>query len=304
MRAALRRLFLEPEPPLVAVEVRSRSLGVVRASAGKQGLGVAAAASMDLAPGALRLSIAESNLADPTAFRATLRSACERAGVLAGARAALVLPDTVARVAVLPAAEVPARAADPEDLVRFRLRKSLPFEARTARIALRRDGDQVLAVAACPAVIDPYEAACRDCGLEPGQIELAGLALADAVTASRPAGDRLVVNWDDGYASLVLVRDGSMVLVRTLSGPGAESVEALRREIEATLLYHRERLGGQTVAGIALRAAPIPAGEAARALADGLDAPVEAVEMFARDQARVPLEALAGAAASLFRRVA
>lgn len=305
MKAALRRLFLEPEPPLVAVEVRPRSIGVVRVALEKGAPCLAAAASLELPEGMLRLSIGENNVMDPAGLRAALRSACERAGVPSGARVALVLPDPVARVATLPAGEVLARGAgDPKELVRFRLRKALPFDVREARVALRREGEQVLAVAASRQVLDPYEEACRECGLEPGRLELAGLALMDAVLASRPPGDRLVVNWDDGYASLLLARAGSPAFVRTLTGPGAESAEALRREIDNTLVYYRERLGGQSIAGISLRSAARPVSEVERVLGHDLGAPVEAIEVWTRDDPRLPLQALAGAAASLFRRVA
>ncbi len=305
MRRALRRLFLEPEPPLVAVEFRPRCVGVVRIGFEKGAPALAAAASLELPEGALRLSISESNVLDPGALRAVLRSACERAGVLSGARVALVLPDPVARIAMLPADEVLSRGAgDPQELVRFRLRKALPFEVRESRVALRREGDQALVVAAARQVLDPYEEACRDCGLEPGRVELSGLVLMDAVLASRPPGDRLVVNWDDGYVSLLLVRAGSPALVRTLTGPGAVSAEALRREIDTTLVYYRERLGGQALVGLSVRSAVQPVAEVEAALGQDLGAPVEAIEVWSRDDARLPLQALAGAAASLFRRVA
>jgi hypothetical protein len=113
-----------------------------------------------------------------------------------------------------------------------------------------------------------------------------------------------VVNWDDGYVSLLLVRGGSPALVRTLTGPGAESAEALRREIDSTLVYYRERLGGQAIEEISLRSAARPVAEVEGTLGHDLGAPVEAIEVWARDDPRLPLQALAGAAASLFRRVA
>ncbi len=299
--SALRHFFLDPEPPLVAVEVRPRSVGVVRVVKEADRLALAAAASLDLAPGVLKPSISEDNLADPAAFRATLRSACERAGVVQGARVALVLPDPVARVSLLPASELPARgAAEAQELVRFRLRKALPFDVRDARVALRREGDQVLAVTSSRLALDPYEAACRDCGLDPGLVELSGLVLTDAVLASRPPSDRLIVNWDHGYASLLLTQGGVPTLVRTLLGPAADSAEALRREIEGTLVYYRERLGGQGLSGISVRSA---AAELSL-FPQELGLPAEPIEVFGVDDRRLPLQALAGAAASLFRRVA
>jgi hypothetical protein len=304
VKGVLRRLFLEPEPPQVAVEVRPRSVGVVRVAREGQRQSLAAAAFLELAPEALRPSISGDNVADAAGFRAALRGACERAGVLAGARAALVLPDPVGRVTVLPGSELPARGAvEIDQMVRFRLRKSLPFDVRDARLALRRDGDAVLAVAASRLALDPYEAACRECGLEPGQVELAGIALLDAVLASRPGGDRLVVNWDHGYVSLLLARGGSPALVRTLVGPAADSAEAVRREIEGTLVYYNERLGGGGLAGVSLRPAPHAGAGTVSELQASLGVPVEAIEAWGGEP-RLPLQPVAAAAASLFRRVA
>ena len=305
MRGLLRRLFLDPEPPRVAVEVRPRAVGVVRVAHDGKRPALAAAASMDLAEGALRLSAIESNVVDGAALRATLRSACERAGVLGGARVALVLPDATARITLLPAAEVKARGeAEAQDLIRFRLKKTLPFDAREARVAFRREGDTVLVVAAAPAVLDPYEDACVDCGFTPGIVELSGLVLFDAVRASRPPADRLIVNWDHGYASLLLTVAGAPALARTLVGPAAESPEELLREIQSTLLYYAERLAGTGLAGVTLRSAATAKPEAEAWLQRALDIPVEPVDVWMSGDARLPAQGLAGAAASLFRRVA
>ncbi|HJS58136.1 MAG TPA: hypothetical protein VKA01_08540 [Vicinamibacteria bacterium] len=305
MRELLRRLFVDPEPPRVAVEVRPRAIGVVRVADDGGRLALAAAASMELAEGALRLSASESNVADGGALRATLRSACERAGVLDGARVALVLPDSAARITLLPAAEVQARSeAEVRELIRFRLRKTLPFDAREARVAFRREGDSVVVVAASSAVLDPYEGACRDCGLVPGLVEIAGLVLFDAVRASRPRADRLIVNWDEGYASLLLAVSGAPALARTLLGPAAESPDELLREIQSTLLYYRERLSGTGLAGVTLRAASATRPDVTSWLEGALGVPVEVVDVWTRGEARLPAQGLAGAAASLFRRVA
>jgi hypothetical protein len=208
-------------------------------------------------------------------------------------------------VTVLSASELPARGAvEIQEMLRFRLRKSLPFDVRDARIALRRDGDSVLAVAASRLALDPYEAACRDCGLEPGQVELAGIALLDAVVASRAADDRLVVNWDHGYVSLLLARGGSPALVRTLVGPASDSAEAVRREVEGTIVYYRERLGGGGLAGVSLRPAPHAGPAIASELQALLGLPVEPIEVWGGGEPRLPLQPVAAAAASLFRRVA
>jgi hypothetical protein len=268
---ALRRLFQEPERPLVAVEVRPGSVGVVRVRRDHGRPVLVAAASLDLPPATLQLSLTQPNILDPARFRQALKGTLERVGVLGGARVALVLPDPVARVSVVPAADVTARKA-PEiaELLRFRLKKVLPFEIRDARMnwctAGGRATDPYLVAAAMEPVVGAYEEACLSLGLEPGLVELAGLALARAAVGGRREGDRLLVNWDDGYVSLILVRGDWPVMVRTLSGPATTSPAEVAREVTNTILYYRERLGGAGLAGGFVRTVAVPPAEAVDAL--------------------------------------
>ena len=117
--------------PLAAIEVRARVPGRRSARApGARPHPRRRRGSVELPEGTLSLSITEPNLVDADAFRQALRSVVERAGILGGGRVALVLPDPVARVALLPAARGPGPGAEAEELIRFRLRKSVPFEIR------------------------------------------------------------------------------------------------------------------------------------------------------------------------------
>ena len=114
-----------------------------------------------------------------------------------------MLPDPVARVALVPAIEVVGRRrSEVDELLRFRLRKSLPFDVREARLALRalrtRAADPDRRGRAGP-VLEGYEEACRVAGAGAGAGRAGGLALCRAAFAPGPTGDRLLVNWDEGY---------------------------------------------------------------------------------------------------------
>jgi len=301
----LRRHLLDPAHPTTAVEVRSRSIGVVRLAREGRRLSLAAAASLDLPEGAVRLSMTQPNLADAAAFRETLRAVLERAGALHVGRVALVLPDPVARLALLPASEVAAkRQKQSEELIRFRLRKALPFDVRDARVAFAGGGtraiDSVLVAAAYRPVLDAYEDACRAVGLHPGLVELSGLALLNAAFGSLPPADRLLVNWDDGYVTLLLARGEWPLLVRTLAGDAAASPDEVAREVGNTLIYYRERLGGHRLAQAVVRSALLPPDEAVRLLEGPLEMKPEVLDPWgalrAADMGRVG-QALAGAAA-------
>jgi Tfp pilus assembly PilM family ATPase len=302
----LRRQLQEPERPLVAVEVRLRSVGVVRLAREGRRLALAAAAAVDLPPGCLDLSITQPNVADADGFRRALRAVLERCGVLAGARVALVLPDPVARVALLPAADVAGHGrAHAEELIRFRLRKSVPFEIREAHLAFTADGargsDAVVAAIHRP-VLEGYEEACRSAGLEPGLVELSGLALMGSAFAGRATDDRALVNWDEGYVTILLLRGGWPLLVRTLTGEQAADPQQVAREVGNTVLYYRDRLGGSGLAEASLRSAALPPERAAAVLEEPLGiapGPVEPWRAFSPDVPPAMAQVLAGAAASL-----
>jgi type IV pilus assembly protein PilM len=267
----LRRYLTEAPHPYTVVEVRPRALGVVRIAREGGLVRLAAAASLDLPEGALRLSMTEPNLADPAAFTQVLRSALEKAGALAAGRIGLVLPDPVARVALLAGSEVAAKTrAQSEELIRFRLRKSVPFDIRDARIVFASPGtrseDTVLVAAVLKSVLDAYETACRAAGVHAGLIELSALALLGTAFRGQPPADRLLVNWEDGYVTLVIARGEWPLVTRTLTGVAAGDPAEVAREVSHTALYHRERLGGTQLASALVRCTVLPPAEAAAAL--------------------------------------
>jgi hypothetical protein len=265
--AWIRRRFLDPEPPLAAVEVRGRSLGIARFAIEQGRLALAVAASLDLPPGVLDISMARPNVNDAVAFRRALVVLLERGGVLYGGRVGLVLPDPVARVSVLPAAEVPGRGGG-EELIRFRLRKAVPFEIRDARVASVPAGPDgsLVAVAVHRPVLDGYEDAFRAVGLEPGHVELAGLALWRALRPRTAGGDVVLVNWDEDYVTILLQQAGRLALARTLPGAAMAQPDSVAREVASTALYYRERLGGGGLSAAFVRSAAVPPAEAVRLL--------------------------------------
>lgn len=306
--ARLRHLLLEPRWPLAAVEVRTRGIGVVRLVREAGRLKLAAAAALELPPGVVAASMTQDNIADPDAFKRTLRAALEKAGALDTSAVALVLPDSVARIALLPSAEMTASGrSDMEELLRFRLRKSVPFDIRHARLAFRPGEPNWLVAAIARPVLEEYEAACASVGLNVGLVELSGLALLGSIEREQRSGDRLVVNWDDDYVSFLLSSGGQASLVRTLAGPGVATPENVAREAAQTVLYYRDRLQGMGLAAASLRATSLPAAEAVACLAEPLGVTPEPLDPWGALGAAaqgVSGQALAGAAATLLGRAA
>jgi type IV pilus assembly protein PilM len=301
----LSRALVEPPLPAVAVEVRPRAVAAVRLVHDRTALG--AAACVDLPRGALAVSLTKPNVGDPIALRAALRTALERAGALAGGPVSLVLPDPAVRLTLVPSEGLRGRRREAEEIVRFRLHKSLPFDVRTARLAWRvLAGDQALVAVSPDDVVRGYEEPLEALGLHPGLVEPASLSLASALAADGDAGgDRLLVNWDDGYVSFLLLRAGEPVLVRTL--PGEASPEAVARQAVGTVQFHRDRLGGGEIADVVVRAAAPAEDQAVAVLGRALGRAPRLLEPWAAlgsDEHGRAAQAVAGAAACAQRRTA
>lgn len=309
----LARQLRDPERPLIGIEVRQGSIGVVRAKREGGRLAFAAGASLELPKGSLEVSITQANILDPKAFEETLKAVLTRAGVAGAARVGLVLPDPVARVALVPASEIQEKnKAAADELLRFKLRKSVPFDIREARIAVaaNRQAETVVVVAIFQPVLEGYERACVSLGLQPGLVELAAFSLLRAAVPPdatiQHGEDRLLVNWDEGYVTLLLARGDWPLIVRTLTGEAAMQPSEVVREVANTVLYYRERLEGRGLSQALVRSAALPPQRAAALLAEPLGmapqvleplGPIAGLGMGATSQA------LAGAAACLVGRV-
>lgn len=304
-RRWLSRVLVEPDYPEVAVEVRPRGIAAVRLAREGRQTTLGAAAVVDLPEGALDVTLARSNIADPEAFRSALGGALERAGALSGGPVSLVLPDPAVRLVLVDGAGLKNRRADAEETIRFRLHKALPFDVRAARLAWDRRPrvGRVLVAVALEEVVRSYEEALESLGFYPGLVEASSPALTSLEESG--AGDRLLVNWDDGYVSFLLVRDGEPILVRTL--PGVAEASGVARQATSTLQFYRDRLGGGHLDEVVVRAAACPGDEALATLGPALECEPRLLEPWAALGAvenPAPAQALAAAAASALRRVA
>src|SRR5208337_5082724 len=84
-----------------------------------------------LPAGALTPGIGEQNLHAPEAVAAAIRNALGQVSPRTRA-VTVVLPDTAARVFVLDFDSLPGRAAEALPVLRFRLRKMIPFDVEHA----------------------------------------------------------------------------------------------------------------------------------------------------------------------------
>jgi hypothetical protein len=159
-----------------------------------------------LAPGCLVPRASGPNLADAEAVRAAASRAMARAG---RARVRLVLPDGVARIALLePPPGVPAR-----EFVRYRLAASLPWPTSEGLFeALEAGAGRVVGAAVRRATVAEYEAAAHAAGVEVEQVHLAPLLGVTGLLRSRRDGAHALLG--DAAMCLALVRRGELRALR------------------------------------------------------------------------------------------
>jgi len=149
---------------------------------------------------------------------AAVRTALEQVSQR-GREVTLVVPDAAVRVLLLDFDELPTKPVEALPVVRFRLKKLLPFDADDAAVsyqvmATTRDGMQVLAVAMPAEVLADYEAVVREAGFEPGAVMPSTLAaLAGLSEGERPM---LVVNAGRDGVTTAIVKGGVLLLHRSV----------------------------------------------------------------------------------------
>ncbi len=190
--------WLDSPPPQVAVEIATDGVVAARLRPG-QGSSPELVAERPLPAGAVLPGLTETNVADAGSLVAALRQSLEAVGG-AGREAALLLPDLAVRVALLEFEELPHHAEELDALVRFRLRKTLPFDAEQAALAVQvmRSGLRrgVVAVTASRERLNEYEDAFAAAGGRAAQVLPAGLA---ALMARAELGHgTLLLRWRSG----------------------------------------------------------------------------------------------------------
>lgn len=227
-RAPLAR-WLDSPPPRVAVEIGNDAVLAARVRPGERGAPrLAQTALAPLPAGAVVAAAAEPNVRDAAALTAALRQALERVGGM-GRDVVLLLPDLAARVMVLEFEEIPRRAEDLAALVRFRLRKTLPFDPESAVLAaevVEAGGERsVLAVVAARARVEEYEAALEAAGARAARVLPAGLA---ALMAARELGHgTLLLRHEGGALTSAFAWDEAPRLFRVLPAAPALAYEDL-----------------------------------------------------------------------------
>jgi type IV pilus assembly protein PilM len=247
--------WLASSAPDVAIEIAPEAVSVaVLGSRGSEPV-LQAYGTAPVPKGAIVASLTAHNIIDRAAVVEALRGACQRVGQRPR-RAALVIPDLAARVALIRFDQLPAKREDLDQLIRWQVKKSLPFPMEDACIthspgARSGGGGEFVSVAARRETVREYEGVCDEAGIYAGMVDLSTLSVVNLYLAGGavPAGDWLVVHMRPEYTSIAILRGNDLIFFRTRpEGEGEE--ESLSDVVHQTAMYYQDRLAGQGFARV------------------------------------------------------
>jgi type IV pilus assembly protein PilM len=195
-------------------------------------------------PGAVSPSPIKENILDEDAFVQGVRALAASAAGRKRKDVALILPDNSARVVVLDFDAFPSDAKEQAPLVRFRLKRSVPFDVESAALSYwaqpstGKRREVVVAVAPLE-IVSRYEAPFRAAGLTPGLAVPSSLAALELlpveglVASAKLAGHTL---------SVTVVGGGALKLVRCveLASGGLDDIFAV---LIPTFAYVEDNMG-------------------------------------------------------------
>ena len=156
----------------------------------------------------------------------------------------LVIPDATTRVMLLDFETLPEKPQDADAVVRFRLKKSLPFDVEQSAVSFDRQGTanpvRVVAAVTPRTVLEEYESLVRDAGYNPGLGYCPRCSRRlGVVDASRPT---MVIKVEHGTTTFAIVDQNQLLLYRALENGGAAVTgDSLVDDVNTSLVYFEDR---------------------------------------------------------------
>jgi type IV pilus assembly protein PilM len=244
--------LFQPPKPRWACEFTSRH--VVVAGVDSSHKKVAGKTAEPLPGDAIVGSLSEKNIRDWNAVLEITGDALRRIGAR-GFEISLVIPDDSSRISFITAETLPSKSEEREAFVRWKLKKSVPFDVDEAQIAyqvlgpaLGRDEKGVeLMVAMSPrSIVQEYEDLLERLDIHAGYVVPSSAAVMNLYPTAEPGSrseDALLVKiGPDSIATMIFQRDRPRFYRRVAD-------MSLYDAVYPTMMYYQDKLGGTTLAG-------------------------------------------------------
>jgi type IV pilus assembly protein PilM len=241
IRRAAQWLDAMPHPAVVC-EISAEYVAAARWN--RSGASIEAFAVEPLPPGAIGATAVETNLLNPAAVRNAVNKVFSRLQARKQ-DAALLVPDAVIRVFVLHFDVFPRSASEALPLLRWRLKKSVPFEAEETLISFmrqapREEGVDIVTGLARLRIVREYEQLLEAEGMAPGVVMSSTLAALPLLDDRHPA---LLARVSGKTLTTAIVREGILCGYRCLELPAQQDAvtpQMLLDEIYPLTAYYED----------------------------------------------------------------
>ncbi len=239
MLEQLKRLIQEP-PPSMVFEISESGIAAARVGSKVE------VEFRPLKPGVLSVSPLKENILDPDEFSLAVRAFSGLQGSRKRRDVALILPDFCTRIGILDFDEFPSDAKEQLSLVRFRLKRSVPFDVESAVVSYWPQTDarkqcDVVVVMAPLEIVSRYEAPFRAAGMAPGLVTTSSMA---ALELAPESGLSVLAKITGRVLTVIVRRGGVLKLVRCLE-VASQELDDIAAVLLPTFVYIEDNLGGQ-----------------------------------------------------------
>lgn len=163
---------------LAGIDIGTKVLRAVRVrvSAGRGSPSIEGYAEWPLPEGILLPSYTKENIADMKGFHDALRLALGTAGINSG-DISLSIPDQVVKVSFIEAKGIPKNRNEVLKFIKWKSKKSLPYDPELAKIDYQLMGDTAMAVFIKADIVSNYEEALRSLSFRPKLVSTPSLNL-------------------------------------------------------------------------------------------------------------------------------
>ena len=233
--------FLQEPPPAMAFEISEAGIATAR---------IGARAELDfhpLKPGTLAVSPLKENVEDPGEFLSAVRAVSGTQAAKRRKDVALILPDYSTRMTVVDFDSFPSDPKEQASLVRFRVKRSVPFDVDSAALsyfpqpAPKGEKVDVVVVMAPLEIVARYESPFRTAGMNPGLVTTSAMA---ALELAPEHGLSVLAKLTGHTLTLVVRRKNVIKLVRCLELPSTD-LNDISGVLLPTFVYIEDNLGGR-----------------------------------------------------------
>lgn len=232
------KALLQDPPPQFAFEIASDGVAMARTDAPSV---VQFAALPD---GTMKPNPVSDNVIDPAAYAQAVTKLIPT-GLRGRQGTALILPDNSVRVAILDFDTVPEKDEERRALIRFRLRKTLPFDVDTSTVSYTAIAAKRFLVAVAPnEIIAQYEAPFRALGLHPGLVTVSSVSMLELMP---PKVSAIIAKLSAGVLTVTALQSSGILLIRSLDlDPNAtDPLDEISDDLYPTLAYIEDTTGSR-----------------------------------------------------------